>query len=98
MIFGLRHGVVELAEHDKEWSKLAAQTIERLWHVFGSSAKDIQHVGSTSIAGIKAKPIIDIAIGVHNLDTIYELLPHLEAIGIDKSAGQPFQGVLFCDS
>ncbi len=85
MILGLKRGVVELAEHDPEWEKLAAQTIERLWSVFGSTAEDIQHVGSTAIIGIKAKPIIDIAVGVQSLDSLDDVFLRLEADGFYKS-------------
>ena len=42
---------------------------------------DIQHVGSTSIVGCKAKPIIDIAIGVSNLEYGKRLIPILQKIG-----------------
>ena len=64
MIIGLKCDVVELVDHKPEWEVLAVETIQRLWHVFGSVAKDIQHVGSTAIMHIKAKPIIDIAVAV----------------------------------
>ena len=52
MTLGLKRGVVELANHDPEWANIAAQTIERLWSIFGSCsnggiAADIQHVGSS---------------------------------------------------
>ena len=56
MIVGLKRGR-ELVDYNLEWKAIAQETIGRLWRVFGSVAKDIQHVGSTSIAGIKAKPI-----------------------------------------
>jgi aminoglycoside phosphotransferase (APT) family kinase protein/GrpB-like predicted nucleotidyltransferase (UPF0157 family) len=85
MIIGLKRGVVELADHDPEWEELAAQTIERLWCVFGSVAKDIQHVGSTAITSIKAKPIIDIAIGVQSFDSLEDVFLRLEADGFYKS-------------
>jgi GrpB-like predicted nucleotidyltransferase (UPF0157 family) len=59
MILGLKGASVELVDHDPAWGTLAAQDIEELWNIFGLTAKDIQHVGSTAIHGIKAKPIID---------------------------------------
>ena len=81
MIIGLKRGFVELADHDPEWEKNAAQTIERLRRVFGSAAKDIQHVGSTAIRGIKAKPVIDIAVAVDDFDDVLALSPVLEEQG-----------------
>ena len=81
MAIGLKHGFVELADHDPEWEILAAQTIEKLWHVFGSAAKDIQHVGSTAIRKIKAKPVIDIVVAVEDFDEVLAISPALEENG-----------------
>ena len=69
-MIGLQRGIVSLAEHHSEWAHLAAKTIDMLWSVLGDDAVDIQHVGSTSIPGIAAKPIIDIAIGMRDLRVI----------------------------
>ena len=46
--------------------------------IFGPLAADIQHIGSTAIPGIKAKPIIDIAAGVYSLDDLAPALAALE--------------------
>lgn len=81
MELGLKRGMVELAEHDPAWGELAADAIKRLWSVFGVAAVDIQHVGSTAIHGIKAKPIIDIAVAVRNFDDVLALSPALEEQG-----------------
>ncbi|MDR0819717.1 MAG: GrpB family protein, partial [Oscillospiraceae bacterium] len=80
-MIGLRRGVVELADHDPEWENIADETIQRLWSVFGSVAKDIQHVGSTAILDIKAKPIIDIAVAVEDFGAVEALTPTLESAG-----------------
>ena len=87
--------MVELYEHQTEWKVIAAQKIEEIWSVFGSLAKDIQHIGSTAIRGIKAKPIIDIAIGVGSfnvLTTNYFRL--LDEVDVYKSAQQPLPGIV----
>jgi GrpB-like predicted nucleotidyltransferase (UPF0157 family) len=94
MVLGLKRGSVELADYDPEWAKVAANFIKTLWDIFESKAKDIQHFGSTAIIGIRAKPIIDIAVGIQNLDILNEILPRLETKGIDKSSGQPFENVV----
>lgn len=63
-MIGLKRGTVQLCEHKKEWEIEAQNTIARLKEILGDVIKDIQHVGSTSILTIKAKPIIDIAVAV----------------------------------
>jgi len=85
-MLGLKRGTVELFEHQKEWEDNAVQTIAKLKDIFGKVAIDIQHVGSTSIANIKAKPIVDIAVGISCFETLSDALPKLEATGIYKSA------------
>ena len=85
MAIGLKRGSVELADHDPEWEQIARETIGQLWRVFGSMAKDIQHVGSTAIKEIKAKPIIDIAVAVESFEAVSGVFPRLDKIGIYKS-------------
>lgn len=69
-MIGLKRGTVKLCEHEKEWEIEAQNTISRLKKILGNVAKDIQHVGSTSILSIKAKPIIDIAVAVDDFNDI----------------------------
>lgn len=57
-MIGLRRGDVRLFEHNKEWKIEGERTVNELRKILGSDAVDIQHVGSTSIKSIKAKPIM----------------------------------------
>ena len=81
MPIGLKRDVVELADHDPEWEDIARETVGRLWRIFGAAARDIQHIGSTAIRCIKAKPIIDIAVAVEDGAAVAKLIPALEAGG-----------------
>ena len=81
MALGLKCGTATLVDHDPEWEAIAAQTIERLWRVFGSVAKDIQHIGSTSINGIKAKPSIGIVMAADPYEGIEPLIPLMKQEG-----------------
>ena len=81
-MLGLKRGTVALLPHQIAWEENAKETIAQLWNVLNGIAVDIQHIGSTSIRHIHAKPIIDLAVGVHNLDTIVPLIPKLEQIGV----------------
>lgn len=74
---GLKKGTVELFDHDILWTKNANETIIELKKIFGDSAIDIQHVGSTAIKNIKAKPIIDIVVGLKELDKLNEFIDKL---------------------
>ena len=81
MALGLTCGTATLIDHDPEWEAIATQTIECLWRVFGSVAKDIQHIGSTSIKGIKAKPSIGIVMAVYHLELVESLIPLMKQEG-----------------
>lgn len=79
---GLKRGTVSLSPHDPEWSAQAQKTIGVLKAVFGGSAVDIQHIGSTAIKGIRAKPIIDLAVGVRGMEGLP--LEALESAGFQE--------------
>lgn len=82
MILGLKRGTVELLPHDAAWEENAAQIIEKLKTVLGTTARDIQHIGSTAIRSVCAKPIIDLVIGVDGFEDILEKKNILERIGV----------------
>lgn len=69
----LKRGIVELENYNEEWSKEYKREEELLKKVLGSKIKEIHHIGSTSIKGLKAKPIIDILIVVDSLENISEI-------------------------
>lgn len=58
----------KISRHDPEWKHIFDKVASTLRHSLGEAAVRIDHVGSTSIAGLDAKPIIDIQISVLNLD------------------------------
>lgn len=61
---GLKHGCVLLAEHDPAWKTLAGEAENELRSLLGDCAADVRHVGSTAIDGIRAKPILDLAVAL----------------------------------
>ena len=82
MSLGLKRGTVQLEPHDKRWDDIAIQTIKTLKFILGDDAIDIQHIGSTAIPAIKAKPIIDIVVGVTDFERIISHNEQLQKEGI----------------
>ena len=78
MSIGMKRGTVYLEPHQTEWERSAGETIQTLKRILGSVAVDIQHIGSTSIRTISAKPIIDIAIAVNDYELILSKRDELE--------------------
>ena len=63
-MLGLKHNVNLLVDYDPSWKTEFDAERDRIAAALGENAKSIEHYGSTAIAGMRAKPIIDILIGV----------------------------------
>jgi GrpB-like predicted nucleotidyltransferase (UPF0157 family) len=74
-------GTVRVVAWRSEWPELFARERARLATVFDGPGERIEHVGSTSVAGLAAKPIIDIMVGVKALDDVEARIGALEALG-----------------
>lgn len=79
-ILGLPPRVVELWDHTPHWHQLYQEEASLLRQTIGEYLVDIQHVGSTCIPNIKAKPIIDLLGGVISLEQGLLLVKPLGAI------------------
>ncbi len=80
-MIGLERGSVKLLSHQEEWNENAENVILKLKQLLGYAAVDVQHIGSTAIASIYAKPIIDIVIGLRDLNDISPYMKRLEEHG-----------------
>lgn len=67
---GLKVGEVELKAYDYKWKEDFKKEKEELKNILGDLAISIEHVGSTAVEGLSAKPIIDISVGVNTLPEI----------------------------
>ena len=85
-MLGLKRGMVLLAPHETGWETYAAETMKRLRAVLGDAAVEMQHVGSTAVPTIQAKPIVDLAVAVRQLSDVEPLFPALEAQGFYHAA------------
>ncbi len=72
---------VELVPHDPTWAVQAAAEAERLSEAIGETLIRIEHVGSTSILGIVAKPTIDLMPIVRSLAELDTRQAAVEALG-----------------
>ena len=81
MRLGLERGKTELRPHDNGWEAEAARSIRILWKVI-PEARDIQHIGSTAIKSIAAKPIVDIAVALDDVQSATSHIGELAEYGI----------------
>ena len=82
-MIGLEKDTVRVVPYTPEWARLFAEEKSRLLAVVGSYLLDIQHVGSTSIPGMPAKPILDLAIAVYNFEEARVCIPPIEGLGYE---------------
>jgi GrpB-like predicted nucleotidyltransferase (UPF0157 family) len=82
-MIGLERGIVRLALYNAEWARLFEKERARLQAAVGDYVLDIQHVGSTSIPGMVAKPIVDIAIAVASFEAAFVCVDPIERIGYE---------------
>ncbi|MGF1478825.1 MAG: GrpB family protein [Cyanophyceae cyanobacterium] len=80
-MLGLERGKLKFIPHNPEWQKLFEEEKQRLQAAIGSDVLEIQHVGSTSIPGIIAKPILDIGIAVANFEAAAVCIKPMEKLG-----------------
>ena len=85
MMLGLRKDTVILSDFDKSWRRAAEEKRKEMKHIFGKTAIEIIHIGSTSIKNMKALPIIDIMVVVRNLDHPEMVSGLMEKHGYEKS-------------
>lgn len=80
-MIGLKKGSITLLTHDPEWGLEAERTCFRLSKVLGNISKDSQHIGSTSIPLVQARPIIDLAVAVDEFEDVLSLKNQLKQAG-----------------
>ena len=78
-MIGLERGSVKLVPYDPEWKKLGEMHCDRIENALMSVAFKVVHVGSTSVRGLAAKPIIDIAVAVGRFDD--QIISVMESLG-----------------
>src|SRR5579884_787690 len=75
------NGPIVLAEYDPEWPRLYEREAERIRAALGDRVVLLEHVGSTSVPGLAAKPLIDILLVVPDSSDEAAYVPLLEAAG-----------------
>jgi GrpB-like predicted nucleotidyltransferase (UPF0157 family) len=75
------NGKIKIVDYDPRWPELFEREAERIRAVLGNRALRIEHVGSTSIPGLVAKPIIDMILVVANSADECAYVPALEGAG-----------------
>jgi GrpB-like predicted nucleotidyltransferase (UPF0157 family) len=82
-------GKILVADYDPAWPRLFEREAARIRGVLGERVLQLEHVGSTSVPGLAAKPIIDILLVVPDPADEPAWLPELEAAGYVLAIREP---------
>jgi NAD-dependent deacetylase len=74
---------VEVVDYDPEWPRRYEEVAERVREAFGENVVEIEHMGSTAVAGLAAKPIIDVSVGLRSLELEEDQVGAMEALGYE---------------
>jgi GrpB-like predicted nucleotidyltransferase (UPF0157 family) len=86
---------VILAPYNPDWPRMAAGHAERL-RVLGSTLVIVHHIGSTSVPGLAAKPVIDLMPLVTDLADLDRERGHVEALGYEWHGEFGIAGRRYC--
>lgn len=80
---------ITLVEYDASWRNKFQTHAARIAAALGAVALRIEHIGSTSVPGLAAKPIVDILVVVHDSTDETAYLPPLEKAGYVLRVREP---------
>lgn len=80
---------VELKESDPLWPLVAAEWSNRIQSAIVPTVARVDHVGSTSISGLIAKPVLDLQVSVPDINDESEYRPGLESLGLVLRQREP---------
>ncbi|MBS0635642.1 MAG: GrpB family protein [Verrucomicrobia bacterium] len=85
--------VIQVVPYDPRWAKAFEEEAKKLEHILGKNCLGVHHIGSTSVPGLHAKPVIDIMIVVKNILDVDKAVEHFEKLGYSAKGefGIPFR-------
>jgi GrpB-like predicted nucleotidyltransferase (UPF0157 family) len=78
---GLQHGTVRLVPAEDAWASIARALATDISRVLDDHAVVVEHIGSTAIPGLLAKPIIDLAVALRPEAVVEEIAEPLSGLG-----------------
>jgi GrpB-like predicted nucleotidyltransferase (UPF0157 family) len=89
LIGGREPAVVQIADYDPAWPARFEQERRRIEAALGPLALGIQHIGSTAVPGLAAKPVIDVLVEVRDPDDEASYGQRLESAGFALRVREP---------
>lgn len=74
---------VSVVEYRPQWREMFEEEKQLLQAILGEVSAKVEHIGSTSVNGLAAKPIIDIMIGLPDFSVADDFVPRIETLGYE---------------
>lgn len=79
--------IVEVVDYNPAWPAMFESEAQAIRQAIGDRLAGIEHIGSTAVPGLKAKPIIDLVIATHDLSDWPRIEQPLKCIGYLRWTG-----------
>jgi len=89
LIGGRERREIVIVDYDPSWPMRFEREHDRLQLALGELALQIEHIGSTAVPGLAAKPIIDVLVAVADPEADDAVVPPLEAAGYELRVREP---------
>ena len=83
LIGGRERRQIVITDYDPSWPRRFQHERERIRRALATAALRIEHIGSTAVPGLAAKPVIDVLVAVEDPEDESTLLPALESAGYE---------------
>jgi GrpB-like predicted nucleotidyltransferase (UPF0157 family) len=80
---------IEVVAYRDEWMAAFGEWRKRLHSALGEAAVRIEHIGSTAVHGLAAKPIIDVQVSVRDVEDEISYVPAIEELGVSLRFREP---------
>jgi GrpB-like predicted nucleotidyltransferase (UPF0157 family) len=94
LIGGRERVVITVVDYDDRWPERFSDVAGRMRHALGDVALGIEHIGSTSVPGLAAKPIVDVLLTVADVSDETAYVPALESEGFVLRVREPAHRML----
>jgi NAD-dependent deacetylase len=86
---------LEVVAYDPAWPRLYQEEAARVHAALGEDVVAIEHMGSTGVPGLAAKPVIDVSVGLRRLELSPDQIAAVEALGYEYLGENGLPGRLF---
>jgi GrpB-like predicted nucleotidyltransferase (UPF0157 family) len=95
MSIGLKRGTVQITPYSPHWSVEFEDEHQKLLDMLGGKIIAVEHIGSTSVPGLSAKPLIDMIAAISSFDELSDFIEPLQTLGYEYMPERMYLGRKF---